>query len=157
MMAAIEKPSRRVDSDAAGGQNDINNEPCPYLLAGFEKRAAAWGSHVHRAPLITSLGERRRAFGGFYLRRCPSIARGVFANKGSGVASGQRRRWIHHQLCSALDCKKSHCSLLSTSSSHLSSVEDLWDNGYLLATANYCIHSFCSVQRSSRALQWYQM
>lgn len=41
MMAAIEKPSRRVDSEAAGGRNDINNELCPCLLDGYEKHAAA--------------------------------------------------------------------------------------------------------------------
>ena len=48
-------------------------------------------------------------------------------------------------------------SLLTTSSSNLSSVEDICKPEYLPPTAYYWINSFCYLQRIFRAFQWYHM
>lgn len=47
------------------------------------------------------IGRKTQSFWVFSFKRCPSVARGVFANKGSAVASGQKHCSIHHLLCSA--------------------------------------------------------
>ena len=48
-------------------------------------------------------------------------------------------------------------SPLTTSSSNVSSVEDIFKPEYLSPTGYYCINSFCQLQRTFRAFQWHQM